>query len=110
MSTTEHSLGFFVGDGQLLTLDDDLMGSRSEYMPVKILSTRKAYKECQSSDVVADALFRITICSRFHRRQEPQVESVKHFFEAMKKSRGEQSTKSSILIADLAMEGLQLFQ
>ena len=59
---------FFVPLHQVVTLDDDLMGTRSAENPVKTLSNRKADKEGHSTDVVADAFFRIVLAVRFRRR------------------------------------------
>lgn len=52
---------FFVLTYQLLTLDDDVMENRSAENPVRMLSNRKAAKEGQTSDVVADAPLSLTL-------------------------------------------------
>lgn len=53
------------------------MGTTSQTNPVKSIPIRKAYREGQSADVVADALFRLAIDSRLHFRREGRYESVR---------------------------------
>lgn len=91
---------FYVPTCQMLTLDDELMGTRSNSNPVKTLSSRKADREGHSSDVLADALFRITLMSRFHRRGEQQVDTVERLIRSVQECQGEMSCRSAILTAD----------
>lgn len=60
----------------MVALDKDLMGTRSEDNPVKMLSTRKAYRKGQSADVVADEIFRCKVLARPHRRKDSNVDHV----------------------------------
>ena len=91
---------FSVPAFQFLTLDDELMGTRSHSNPVKSISIRKADREGQSADVIADSLFRFTIDSRLHRRGEGRIESVRQLLKNVQEGRGELSTRSTIFTAD----------
>lgn len=53
---------------QYITLDDDLMGTRSVDNPVRMLSDHKADIEGHCTDIVADVLFPFTLDSRLWRR------------------------------------------
>lgn len=88
---------FYIGDGQLETLDDYLMGSRSCDVPVKIISERNAERYAHTSDVVTDTLFRLKICSRLHRHLETQQVFVRYVISAMNDERGEKSNRSVIM-------------
>ena len=57
-------------------LDDDLFGTRASDNQVKTLSNRNADKEGHAADVLADALFRIILGVRFHRRGESQIDNI----------------------------------
>lgn len=46
---------FFIPLHQVVTLDDDLVGTRARYNQLKALSVRKADKEGHIADVVADS-------------------------------------------------------
>lgn len=61
---------FFVALHQVITLDDDLVGTRSRDNQVKSLSSCKANKEVHLADVVVDAIFNVVISLRFRRRGE----------------------------------------
>lgn len=65
---------FNVPSCQLLTLDDELMCTRSKDNPVKALSAQKEDREGQMSDVLARALLCLTRDVRLYRRAETQVE------------------------------------
>ena len=54
----------YVPNSQFITLDDDLLGTRSKDNQVKCLSARKADREGHSADVIADGIFRITLDAR----------------------------------------------
>jgi hypothetical protein len=58
------------------TLDDELYGAGAVDNQVKSLSARKADRESHSADVLADAVFRVALAIRLHRRGESQLESV----------------------------------
>lgn len=91
---------FFVPLHQVVTLDDDLMGTRAQDNPVKMLSPRKADKEGHCADVVADALFRLVLLHRFRRRGEDGATGVRAVLSALTDGRGETSLVSCILAAD----------
>lgn len=67
---------FYIPAFQFLTLDDEVMGTRSQSNPVKSISVRKSDREGKSADVVSDELFRFAIESRLHRRGEILTESI----------------------------------
>lgn len=79
---------FYLPVIQFLTLDDELMGIRSQSNPVKSIFIRKADREGQSADVVADALFRFSIESRLHRRGESSTDSVNQLLKNTQDGRG----------------------
>lgn len=54
----------FVPLYQLLTLDDDIFGTRAVDNQVKSLSSRKNEIEGHTADSILDALFRVTSCSK----------------------------------------------
>lgn len=54
------------------------------------------------SDVLDDALFRITMDSRLHRRGETQVDCVSNLLDNVQECRGEVSSRATILTADRA--------
>lgn len=64
---------FEVGNFQFLSLADELMGANSRDLAVHALSARKADLEGQIPDVIADALFRITLAAGLHRRIESKA-------------------------------------
>lgn len=90
----------YVDDGQLLTLDDDLMSSRSADVPVKMLNDRKAEQEGHNIDVVADTLFRLEICARFNQRDESTVQKVSMLLAALKEGRGEMQCRTTVFTVD----------
>lgn len=67
----------FVPLVQLITIDDDLMGTRSADNQLEMLSDRKGDREVQSGDVIANELLRFTLDTRMRRRGEPQLSNVK---------------------------------
>lgn len=83
-----------------LTLDEELMGTSSKEKRVKALSGRKTDREGQISDVLADALFRLTLDESLHRRGRSQVESVKPLLHPVQECRGELSSRATIMTAD----------
>lgn len=91
---------FYVLLVQLITLDDDLMGTRSRDNQVKMLSDRNADREGHSTDNVADALFRLTDVSRFRRCGEPQVTNVSRLLTSLMESHRELTQRGVILTAD----------
>lgn len=66
----------YIPSFQFLTLDDEIMKTRSQKNPVKSMSNKKADREGQSADVVADALFRFVIELRLIRKEEGRAEYV----------------------------------
>lgn len=67
------------------------MGTQSKHDPVEALSVRKVDREGQVSDVIVDALLRITLDARLHRRGETQVECVTALLDSVQECRGEES-------------------
>lgn len=59
-------------------LDDDLYGTRVKDNQVKSLSARKADRDGDSADAIADSRFRVTLIVRFRRGGEKQTQNVKH--------------------------------
>lgn len=82
-----------------MTLDDELIGTRSQYNPVKKISDRKADREGQSVDCLADALFRLILDWRLHRRGESHISSVKTLLSNLQENRGYISLRTAFFIA-----------
>ena len=82
------------------TLDDDLMGKRSQENPVKTLSSRKADKEGHSMSAVADAFFRVFLHARFGRRGETRSTAVCKLLGDMLETRGERCLEGIVLTYD----------
>lgn len=91
---------FFVSDYSILTLDDDLYGTRSSDNQVKTLSARKADKEGHCAIAVADALFRSTIGIRFMRRGENQDACVQKVLERILDETGQINVNGVVMAAD----------
>lgn len=72
----------------IVTLDDDLYGTRSKDNQVKTLSARKADREGHAADVVSDALFRLTYAVRFRRRGQSQSDNVEKLLDVLMEGRG----------------------
>lgn len=87
----------------LLTLDDDFYGTMSRENQVKMLSARKADKEVHTTDMVRDALFRITLAVRFRMRGESQSSNVEKLVDTLTEDRGEMSMHGMILTADMGI-------
>lgn len=60
----------FVPLHQVVTLDDDLIGTRAADLQVKTLSPRKAKNEGHMAEVLTDSLFNCILAVRFRRRGE----------------------------------------
>lgn len=73
--TSEARSIFLVMNYVVLTLDDEMYGTRALDNQVKTLSNRKSKAEGCIADVIADALFRIAFTVRFRRRGDKQVHS-----------------------------------
>ena len=91
---------FFVPDHIMVTLDDDLYGTRSRENQVKSISTRKADKEGHSAIAVCEALFRPTLAIRFCRRGEKQELTVNEVMRSLIGNCGQVSLKGMLLTAD----------
>lgn len=91
---------FYVPSAQLLTLDDEVMGTRSNENPVKCIFARKGSLDIQCSNDLTDVLFRLTIESRLHRRGETQFEIAKGLLECLTEAKGEISCRTTVLTAD----------
>lgn len=90
---------FYVLSCQLLTLDDEWMGTRSNSNYMKTLFSRMVDREGHSSDVLVDGLFRIILMSSFHRWSEQQVDTVGRLIRSVQECKGETSCRSIILTA-----------
>lgn len=91
---------FFQLNFLMATLDDDLYGTRAQDNQVKTLSARKADREGHQADVLADALFHMTLALRFRRRGEKQSQNVGKSLGGILDGRGEQSLTGFIITAD----------
>jgi hypothetical protein len=92
------------------TLDDDLYGTRASDNQVKTLSMRKADREGHTADVIADALFRITLAVRFRRRGEQQSANVLRLISTLIEGRGEQCLHGLVLTADRGYGSIALIR
>lgn len=61
----------------MMTLDDDLFGTRADDNQVETLSTREADTEGHTADTIACAFSRVGFVLRFRRHGEGQAEFVK---------------------------------
>lgn len=59
---------YYVPLSQVVTLDNDLVGTRAKDLQVKIRSQKKAEKEGQMAEVVVDAWFSAVMATIFWRR------------------------------------------
>ena len=91
---------FFVADYSMLTLDDDLYGTRAADNQVKKLSARKADKEGHCAIAVADALYRSTVGVRFMRRGESQDTCVDKVIRYVFEEQGQVNINGVIMAAD----------
>lgn len=94
----------------MVTLDDDLHGTRSKLNPVKTLSSRKADREGHAADTICDAFFRITLGARLRRRGEAQAINVEKLLDAVTEGRGEESLHGMVVTADRGYGGMQLIR
>lgn len=67
---------FYVPHFQLVTMDDEIMGTRSAYNQVKALLDLKADRKVYASHIVGDGLFPYISDSCFRQRDEPHVKHV----------------------------------
>lgn len=65
----------FITAFQTVTLDADVVGTRSHDNQVKFLSPRKSAKEGKMADNISDALFHVVLSVRFGRRGGRQESS-----------------------------------
>jgi hypothetical protein len=84
----------------MLTLDDDLYGTRASDNQVKKLSCRKADKEGHCAIEVASALFRSTMGVRFMRRGENQDICVDKVVQSVFEGHGQLNMNGVIMAAD----------
>ena len=92
------------------TLDDDLYGARASDNQVKTLSARKADREGNTADAMADALFRVTLMIMFRRRGEGQSANVSNLIGTLLEGGGEQSLHGLIITADRGYGSFSLIQ
>jgi hypothetical protein len=71
---------FFQPSHSVLTLDDDLYGTRARDNQVKLLSSRRADKEGYCADALAEPFTRLTLYFRFRRRGQTQEDNVEALF------------------------------
>ncbi|PXF42597.1 hypothetical protein BWQ96_07692 [Gracilariopsis chorda] len=91
---------FFLTSNLLVTLDDDLFGTRACDNQVKTLSARKGDKEGHSADTVADALFRVLLTLRFWRQGEKNTDSVNNMLGSLLDGRSEEALNACHVTAD----------
>ena len=91
---------FMSSNHTILSLDDDLMGTRATYNQVKTISNRKADKEGHVADVLADALFRVVFQLRFRRRHEKLQYCVEKVMSNLLETRGDLSRQGIVVVAD----------
>eukprot|EP00474_Spongospora_subterranea_P007755 CRZ08213.1 hypothetical protein [Spongospora subterranea] len=101
---------FVVPNHTTATLDDDLYGTRASDNQVKTISNRKSDKEGHCADVIADALFRITLGIRFRRRGEFQVRNVDRQLNYILDACGEQSLNGFVMTADRGYGSMSLLK
>lgn len=102
-SRTRHSrllATFFEVLYLLLTLEDDLFGTRATDNQVKTLRSRQDDRHGQSADAIADALSRIIFGLRFWRRRETQIDSVKTLLTYLFDGKVEEARNSCVVTAD----------
>ena len=83
----------------ILTLDDDLYGTRASDKQAKVVSSRKAHKERHFADSLADPFSRLTLFVRFRRRGKSQTSSVDELLSMVLKDQGTQSHHGVIVTA-----------
>jgi hypothetical protein len=84
----------------ILTLDDDLYGTRARDNQDKTRSKRRANKEDHCADALADPFFRLSFMVRFRRRYQSQVASVDELLGSLLCEQGSHSLHGLILTAD----------
>lgn len=80
---------FLIPKHQMVTVDDDVMGTRSCDNPVNIVSSRKAGKEGNCAEVVADVILQLVLSIRFRRRGKGKFLAVKKVLASLIEGRGE---------------------
>lgn len=91
---------FFIPQYEIISLDDDLFGTRAYYIQLKTLSARKSYEAGHTADVVSDAMFRIVFATRSRRRGESRVDGVKKLLDRLLDVHGENSLRTTLLTTD----------
>lgn len=74
-----------------------MLGTRAAVNQLKTLSNRKAGKEGDYADPLADILFRVVFRLRFRRRGELHVESVRNFLSILLAGCGERLSIRALL-------------
>lgn len=84
----------------LLTLNDDLYGTRSRKKQVTMLSARKGDKEGHFKDTVCDEMFKITLGVWFRRRSDSQTIKVEKLLDDMVECQGQMSLNGLTVTED----------
>ena len=84
----------------IISLDDDLMGTRTVDNQVKTISNRKADGEGHVADVLADALFRVVLQMRFRRRHDKLESCDSKIIANLMEVRGDISRQGMTVVAD----------
>lgn len=91
---------FLVPIHQVITLDEDLVGTKARDIQVKILISLKEDCKGHMTDVVPDELFLTLIAVRFRRRDAGQEKGAYATMERLLRSAGPTSMSSLIFPAD----------
>lgn len=83
-----------------MTFDNELFRTRAADNQVEILSPRKASKEENSADSIADMLFRVVLGLRFRRRAEKQTEFVAKVLSSILDEKGEEALNGCVITSD----------
>jgi hypothetical protein len=94
----------------ILTLDDDLYGTRASDNQVKHLSSRKADKEGHCADALAEPFTRVTVYVRFRRRGQRQEENVETMLSSVLREFGSQSVHGLVITADRGYGKIRMLQ
>lgn len=101
---------FYVSIDQMLTLYDGLMGAGSNSNPVRTLFSTKADREGYSSDLLANALFCITLMLHFHKWASQQVDTVAQLIRSVQECQSESLSRFAIFTADREYGRERFFQ
>ena len=91
---------FLAPNHTIISLDDDLMGTRAGDNQVKTISNRKADVQGHVADVLADPLFRVVLQMRFRRRHDKLESCCSKIVSILMEVRGDISRHGIIVVAD----------